>query len=163
MANKYLTDGYNKEYNITEILTRFTSGTEDGQCWENVWNELHHQGDIGTASYAVLIELVDIYKTRKRTYDIFNFAAVIEECRNLSRNPQPPDFLNGRYQASRDQLKLFAYEDISKKTNIPLLHSILSFLAGYSGSPATSSLISELDLWELTEQTCKHFGENWND
>jgi len=163
MENEHLTDGYNNEYEIQDILNRFATGIEDKQCWEEVWDDLHHQGDIGTASYATLIELVDIYKARERTFEIFSFASVIEECRNIAPNPQPPNFLNDRYQACREQLKLLAFEDITTKTSVPLLHSILSFLAGYSRSPATSNLIFQLDLWEHTQETCEYFGENWHD
>ena len=32
-----------------------------GQFWEVVWDELHHQGDVGEATYA-LIPYLDVYR-----------------------------------------------------------------------------------------------------
>ena len=51
-------NGYRSAYDVRPLLKRFESETDVADGWEEVWNELHHQGDVDTASYAILPHLV---------------------------------------------------------------------------------------------------------
>ena len=59
-----LAGGYRTPYAPTPALARFESGTRLAETWDELWNELHHQGDVGEASYAAVPALVEI---RRRT------------------------------------------------------------------------------------------------
>jgi ParB-like chromosome segregation protein Spo0J len=67
-------------------------GGDADSLWEELWNELHHQGDIGEASYAALPQLVHICQTRKLIdWNLFALAATIEVCRRRPPNPPVPE------------------------------------------------------------------------
>jgi hypothetical protein len=49
---KTLLGGYRKPYNPVPILQKLKEQGNVEACWEELWNELHHQGDVDLASYA---------------------------------------------------------------------------------------------------------------
>jgi hypothetical protein len=46
-----LQGGYRIPYDASKTLVRMERGES---VWEELWNELHHQGDVGVASYAAI-------------------------------------------------------------------------------------------------------------
>ena len=46
-----LRGGYKVEYDPRPALKRLISKTEIEAAWHELWEELHHQGDVGEASY----------------------------------------------------------------------------------------------------------------
>jgi hypothetical protein len=50
--------GYKSPYNVVPLIYRLSDKGTSGDFWEVVWNELHHQGDVGEASYAFVPYLV---------------------------------------------------------------------------------------------------------
>jgi hypothetical protein len=61
-----LKGGYREIYDPTPALARLESGVALGEAWEELWNELHHQGDVGEASYTVVPGLVETQIARDR-------------------------------------------------------------------------------------------------
>jgi hypothetical protein len=57
--------GYNRAVatNVVPFLTRLASGSVSEDDWRILWDDLHHQGDIGEASYAV-VPSIGTWKTR---------------------------------------------------------------------------------------------------
>ena len=51
--------GYKQLFNPVRLLQRIENG--DFKAWDEIWDELHHQGDIGDASYASVIQLINIH------------------------------------------------------------------------------------------------------
>ena len=47
-------------------LEAVESNKEIDEIFKELWNELHHQGNVGEASYAAVTALVDIYPTDRR-------------------------------------------------------------------------------------------------
>lgn len=52
-----LEGGYGVPYDASLALKALKAGED---VWHELWEELHHQGDVGVASYAAVAQLVDI-------------------------------------------------------------------------------------------------------
>jgi hypothetical protein len=84
-----------------------------------LWNELHHQSDVGEASYAAVPHLVRIYR-QSRTVDWNTYAivAVIELARGKGTNPQVPEWLTGSYSSAIQELSQIGAAEILRATNL---------------------------------------------
>ena len=91
--------GYRILYDASVPLRKLEScSVPDEEIVEELWNELHHQGDVGIASYATLPALYRIY--REKNWIDFNLPALtatIESSRNERNNPEVPDWLAQAY------------------------------------------------------------------
>jgi hypothetical protein len=59
----HLTGGYKTLFDPRPSLRNVESQQNTATAWEELWEELHHQGDVGPASYAAVPELVRIHRT----------------------------------------------------------------------------------------------------
>jgi len=57
-----LEGGYRMPFDPRPWLERLATGKENDVVWHEFWEELHHQGDVGVASYATVLPLVQIYR-----------------------------------------------------------------------------------------------------
>ena len=97
--------GYRTPYDIVSLIQRLQAeGTSDG-FWKVAWEELHHQGDVGEATYALVPYLVD-HQSRQRDIDeqVFHFCAVVELARPEKDNPPVPQELGFSYGRALDRL-----------------------------------------------------------
>jgi hypothetical protein len=86
-----LEGGYRIPYDASKALARMEGGET---VWNELWNELHHQGDVGVASYAVIPQLVRISEARRGIdWNLYALAATIEIERLRKNNPPLPDWL----------------------------------------------------------------------
>ena len=99
--------GYRVPYDVVPLIQRLqTEGTSE-KFWEVAWQELHHQGDVGEATYAVVPYLVD-YQSRQRSIDehVFHFCVVVELARSENDNPPVPQELGLSYAKALDTLPI---------------------------------------------------------
>jgi hypothetical protein len=61
---RQLEGGYRVHYDPRPALARLEQGADASQAWSESWQELHHQGDVGTASYAAVPHLLRVHGTR---------------------------------------------------------------------------------------------------
>jgi hypothetical protein len=105
---KSYTDGYRSDSDeaISLIQELQTAGTSD-EFWERVWNSLHHQGDVGEASYAFVTYLVD-YQSKQSRLDerIFHFCVVVDLQQPENGNPPVPPELEFSYALALRALPL---------------------------------------------------------
>lgn len=91
--------GYNRAaYNVVPLIYQLQrEGTSD-RFWEVAWAELHHQGDVGEASYAFVPYLVD-HQSRQRELDeqLFYFCVVVDLAQPENNNPVIPPELELSY------------------------------------------------------------------
>lgn len=75
---------------------------QDGaDVWEELWNELHHQGDIGIASYAAVPHIVRISaEVSNRDWNFYGLLATIEVEPHRKGNPAVPDWLIQDYKSN---------------------------------------------------------------
>jgi hypothetical protein len=61
---KELKGGYKTPYDPTKVLRKLESAGDPKPLWEELWDQLHHQGDVGESSYATVPHLVRIQKEK---------------------------------------------------------------------------------------------------
>ena len=60
---KHLMGGYKTPFDPRPSLRKLENQQDTASAWEELWEELHHQGDVGDASYAAVPELVRIHRS----------------------------------------------------------------------------------------------------
>jgi hypothetical protein len=76
-----------------------------------VWEELHHQGDVGEASYALVPYLVE-YQSRRRELDeqVFHYCVVVDLAQPENKNPPIPPELEFSYAMAIRKLPVIGAE-----------------------------------------------------
>ena len=91
--------GYNRtSTNIVEWIEVLLSDKFDDTHWEYLWDELHHQNDVGEAAYAVIPYLAKYAKeTKSSNWNIWAFPVVVELARLDIENPVIPKEIEKNY------------------------------------------------------------------
>ncbi|BAB50718.1 hypothetical protein [Mesorhizobium japonicum] len=131
-----LKGGYKVVYDPRPALQTLTVHYTSKSAWDELWNELHHQGDVGDASYAAVVELVRISKDHAPAYwGAYGLAATIEEARQLDdRNPPVPDWIEPHYRAAWRTLLHLALRDLATKIDDETANCALAVVALRRGS-----------------------------
>ncbi|MBS1507057.1 MAG: hypothetical protein JSS79_10465 [Bacteroidetes bacterium] len=91
---KELKGGYKVVYDVSvplRKLERSNDKKEINKIYEELWNELHHQGDVELASYLALPQLVRIAKDKKLfDWNVLAICVTIEQQRHQEKNPPLP-------------------------------------------------------------------------
>jgi len=107
--------GYRAPYNVVPLVHRLNSEGTSGGFWKVVWNELHHQGDVGEASYALIPYLVDHQSRRQELDDqVFYFCAIVELQRPENRNPPIPQEIELSYAMAMRRLPVIGTEQLRR-------------------------------------------------
>ena len=122
--------------------------------WHDLWEELHHQGDVGEASYAAVPHLVRIYRKRDAIdWNTYAIVAVIELARDDRKNPEVPKWLERDYfQAIRDLAEVGAVQVLQTK-DPEEIRAILSILAISAGARTHAKFLLNYSAEELLEIT----------
>jgi len=146
---KELEGGYRTEYDASIPLKKLEEATTREQIdeiFEELWNELHHQGDVGLASYLAVPQLVRIAEKKKLfDWNVLGICAVIEQQRHLGSNPTLPKEYKEYYSAGLSRLKQFVIENMSKEMDETTFRMACSALATASGRYKLGKAIMELD------------------
>ncbi|MEL7360644.1 MAG: hypothetical protein AAFN13_01100 [Bacteroidota bacterium] len=150
-----LEGGYRVPYDPRPALQRIKQETEVQVAWEELWEELHHQGDVGTASFAAVPHLVQIHAEQDvPNYNVFAMLCVIERARSGEGNPAIPDWLKKGYEQAWQDIIPLALRDIARSESEDLLRSAFSAIAIARGLQWLSTLIfdfSEAETQEMIE------------
>jgi hypothetical protein len=125
-----LEGGYRTRFDPRPLLSKLESTKDTEAAWHELWEDLHHQGDVGEASYAAVPHLVRIYRKREvMDWDTYAIVAVIELARGHGKNPEVPKWLKEGYiQAIRELAETGAVEVLRAKDPEDI-RAILSILA----------------------------------
>jgi len=144
-----LKGGYNIPYNPVPALLNLG---HDAEAWHELWDNLHHQGDLGLASYAAVPQIVHVCKTfSSRDWNPYALACTIEIERHRKTNPSIPDWLRDEYEQAWHELFDLALADVRTATDPVLIQAIVSTLALARGSQKLGTLITNLDDSEIDE------------
>jgi len=67
---------------------------DEAAAWDELWQQLHHQGGIGEVAYAAVPELVRVHRQRAAAeWNTYALVATIELARDADGNPPVPDWL----------------------------------------------------------------------
>ena len=92
-----LTGGYRRPYDPRPALQQLRVNPVAESAWDELWSELHHQGDLGDASYASVPVLVEIFDAAPRSWRFYALLACIELERRRRSNPPVPTWIESSY------------------------------------------------------------------
>lgn len=147
-----LEGGYRTQFDPRSLLSELETRKNTKAAWHELWAELHHQGDVGTASYAAVPHLVRIYRKRSTIdWNTYAIVAVIELARDSEKNPGLPKWLEEEYfQAIRDLAEVGAVEVLQTKDSDEV-RAILSILAISAGARTHAKFLINYSAEELQE------------
>jgi hypothetical protein len=144
--------GYKELFDPRDIITQLENDPESKEAWETIWEELHHQGDIGEASYAIIPFLIDIHKRKHfKDWQIYSYISLILQESHKKGNPKVPKWIENDLINSLDVLFDISVIDIKKEKDKVIIRSILGFIALYKGLIKYGSVISSYDESEIDE------------
>jgi hypothetical protein len=146
---KKLKGGYGVPYDASLDLRRLEHGED---VWDRLWEELHHQGDVGEVSYAAVPHLVRIMKQLPhRNWNLYSLASTIEIERHRKTNPPLPEWLEADYSSAWRELLELAVEDLKNTHDFLMVQSIMGAIALAKGHVKLGAMISHLDESELDD------------
>lgn len=125
-----MTGGYKMPFDPRPLLKRLETDSDTTEVWHELWDELHHQGDIGEASFAAVPFLVRSYRNRGvLDWNTYAIVAIIELARKEGNNPDVPQWIeNDYFQAIRELAEIGATEVLQAETAEDV-RAILSIIA----------------------------------
>jgi hypothetical protein len=146
-----LTGGYKTAFDPRPLLARLEAG-RDVTTWPDLWNELHHQGDVGTASYAAVPHLVRIYrKLGAIDWNIYAIVATIELARDQRQNPEVPESLEKDYYRAIQELAEIGQYEVLRADETETVRAILGMIAISKGLRIHGKFLIEFSEGELLE------------
>lgn len=145
-----LEGGYGIPFDPRPLFERLESTTEADAVWEELWENLHHEGEVGTASYAAVPWLVRIVEARgEADWNLYALAGTIELERGMDGNPELPPWLVESYEAAWERLFASALRDIVAAEDSVLLRCLLATLAIAKGDHRRGRMLLDLTDDEL--------------
>jgi hypothetical protein len=131
-----LQGGYRVPYDPRPALLDLEQSHAVETAWEELWAELHHQGDVGEASYAPVPHLVRIHARRGvPDWNTYALVAKIEDVRRNEGNPAMPAWLSQSYDTALRQLVELGLDDFRQANQPELINAIFAILAFGKGQP----------------------------
>ncbi len=145
---KKVNGGYKIPYDASIALKKL-EGANESQVIEEVlddlWNELHHQGDVDIASYLSVPQLVRIAKEKTLfNWSLIGLCITIEQERH-SNNPALPEELTDYYFKGIIDLKNFVIQHINEEMDDTTFQMALAALATCTGRIKLGRFISDAD------------------
>lgn len=147
--------GYKVPFNPLPVLQKIESDPFNIQAWDEIWENLYHQDDVGDASYASVILLTDIFSNLERTDNYYGLVCAIDVARHNKANPALPAWLKNDYLGAIEKAGSFAKLDLGSSSGITL-KLLLATIAASMGNLRLTALLSLLDESEIDEQLEKY-------
>lgn len=149
---EHLTGGYKSPFDPRPCLRKLENQQDTAAAWEELWEELHHQGDVGDASYAAVVELVKIHRMGGAAgWNLYALVAIIELARTESQNPEVPEWLREDYFRSIQELAQMGTKDILSADESETKRAILGVIAIAGGLRTHGKFLVEYSEDELLE------------
>lgn len=140
--------GYRIPYNASVPLLKLEKAADPdtiGSIFDELWNELHHQGDVGLASYMSVPHLIRISADKNLTkYGVFSLIAIIEIQRHKD-NPSIPKIYESGYLTAIGTLPELAKTALTEKWDLDIAAGVLSAIAISKGLIPLANAILNLD------------------
>jgi hypothetical protein len=138
-----LLGGYRAPFDPRPSLAKLESGKEVDSAWHELWEELHHQRDVGEASYAAVPHLVRIYrKNRTPEWNIYAMVSVIELARTEGTNPKVPVWLEEAYFHAIQEIAEIGIGELHRVQDREIVSAILGVIAIAKGLRAHGRFLS---------------------
>lgn len=156
-----LSGGYHIPFDPRPLLRRLESGEDVEAVWSELWQGLHHQGDVGDASYAAVPHLVRIHRQRGiPDWNTYAIVATIELARGRGTNAGVPEWLRPGYDEALRQLAETGLNELPRVRAQEAVRSILAILAIWKGARIYGRVLAELTEDEVREVERQAFGNN---
>jgi hypothetical protein len=156
-----LEGGYKVPYDVSVPLRELEKTTDSEtiqKIWKTLWDELHHQGDVGLASYLAVPQLVAIGKSKGLfDWNLLGLCNVIEQQRHLGSNPSLPSEFQDYYYQGLDDLKQFVLDNINNNLDDTTYTLALSTLATCAGRIKLGKAIMELEDNSIIDEFLEQF------
>ena len=147
-----MTGGYRMPLDPRPLLKRLESDNDTTEVWQELWKELHHQGDVGEASYAAVPFLVENYRKRRLLHwNTYAIVAVIELARKVGKNPDVPQWIAGDYFKAIGSLAEIGISEVLKAETPEDVRAILSVIAISKGLRMHGKFLVNYSEDELTD------------
>ncbi len=147
--------GYRVHYDASIALKKLEKADSIqavGDIYKELWDELHHQGDVGLASYYAIPHLIRIAKENKLIdFNVLSLVSVIEIQRHKD-NPALPKDLAPSYKQSIVELAELAALVMKEDWKLDLASSVLSAIAVSKGHIKLANAILNLDSEDVLDE-----------
>lgn len=126
--------GYKMLFDPRPFLMQLESGEDTTNAWRELWEGLHHQGDVGDASFAAVPHLVRIHRIRGVVdWNTYAMVAIIELARTNGIHPELPLWLNDAYFQAIQHLAEIGCTEVLRADGEDSVGAILSVIAVAKG------------------------------
>lgn len=137
--------GYRHLYDASVPLKKLLEHGASKEIWEELWQELHHQGDIDAASYAAVPYLLEFARlSPKLDWNVFGLISTIEMER--PSNPPPPAEIANDYFRAIEALPEIVGSHSDHEWDDILTQCILSCIALARGQRVLARVYAEMSL-----------------
>jgi hypothetical protein len=144
-----LEGGYRIPYDVSvplKLLEQSDNKELIESIWRELWNELHHQGDVGLASYLAIPQMARIAKSKKYfDSNLIGLCTIIEQQRHQLPNPVLPEEYIQYYLNGLRELTDIILDNIGHKMDDETYKLCLAGLATFSGRINLGKAILNLD------------------
>jgi hypothetical protein len=153
--------GYRIPVDLRPFLQALESSENRAGAWDDLWNELHHQGDVGEGSFVALPHLVRIHRMHGvADWNTYALAATIELARDVCGNPDVPTWSRDAYEAGLRNLATLGLEEISAARDPETVRSILGLVAIVHGARTYGRILVQFSEDEIEELERNAFGDS---
>jgi hypothetical protein len=149
-----LEGGYKYPYNASSALRKLKVATRPGEFtapFADLWENLHHQGDVGLASYLAVPQLVSIcIEKRSLDWNFIGLCVVIENCRLTGNNPELPPEFESLYFDSLASFEKYLLHNFKNLHDRDALRLSLALFAILNGQPELGKVIEMLEDDEIS-------------
>jgi hypothetical protein len=135
-------------------MEKTSDPSQVAKLWEELWSNLHHNGNVGIASYLALPQLVRIAKEKGMIdWNLFGLCSLIEQQRHEKNNPDLPAVFQQYYQDGLTELSNLALESLkTEQEDDTMFVTALAVIATSSGRTRLGKAILQLEDEELMEE-----------
>lgn len=151
-----LKGGYRTALDPRPLVSKLDNTESVEEAWSELWDELHHQGDVGEASYAAVPLLIQRYrKARMPDWNTYAIVSIIELARTENRNPELPVWLSEDYFHAIQELAKIGIREIPNAQDPEVVGAILSIVALAKGLRSHAKILINYSEGELKEVESK--------
>src|SRR5690349_1334877 len=152
-----LLGGRRVRYDPRNALGQLDSGGTVERSWAELWDGLHHQGDVDTAAYAAVPHLVRIHRRRDvPDWNTYALLGIIELVRHAQRNPAIPDWLEPAYHEAWREIIGLTLRDLARSEDPLLVQAALGVIALARGLNRTAEVLIEFTEAGLDEMVSEY-------
>ena len=147
-----LKGGYRLPLDPRALVKKLDSQSDTKAVWDELCNELHHQGDVGDASYAAVPLLVEAHRKHgEADWNTYALVSVIELARTERHNPPIPVWLSDDYFSAIQKLSNMGLHELADAKDNDTARAILSVIALAKGLRTHAKFLVEYSEEELQE------------